>query len=294
MRRLSPSRLLPLLVIVVAACELVPPGGYEPVLNVQGFLPAGDSRLLLVHVNRTWAIDEAPSAEFPGASVTVRRGGDTIRLGHLTRDQYWSDRPVAVRSGDVFELAVAHPGFDTVRGRTTVPDTFSITAPAAGDTVTPRDSLTWTPSPSSRGYYVSLRAAWTDTLGFGFLYPNDTLPLNIPLFILSRAPSGPWRLTIVAVDSNYYDWLRRDIGGPGGFNTSDSFPVTGGAGAFGSGVEREIEFCLRCDSAGYRPAGLNSSRMISLPLPASRPWPATYNRSPAAAIATGRPSPPRR
>jgi hypothetical protein len=289
-------RLAALLLLTFAACEFAPPHEFAPVLNVQGFLSAGASRPLLVNVNRTYAIDETPSADFPGASVTIARGADTIRLEHVTRDQYRSARPLAIRPGDAFELTVAHPGFDTVRGRTTVPDTFAITAPAAGDTVTSRDSLVWTRSPSSRGYYVTVAAAWTDSIGLDFLYPNDTLPLNIPLFVLSRAPSGPYRLTVVAVDSNYHEWLRRDVGGPGGFNASDSFNLSGGVGVFGSGVERTVDFCFRCDTAGYRPAapGRNSSSSMSRPVVAPRAWPATSSRPPLKARPAGLASPPSR
>lgn len=298
MRRLLIASLL----LGLAACELVPEVPFTPVLNVQGFLPAGQSRLPLVHVNRTFAIDEPPAADFPGAEVTIRRGPDTVQLAYLARDQYTASRPLDLLPGDELELAVSHPGYDTVRGRTVIPDSFAIITPAAGDTVTPRDSLVWSASSASRGYYVSIKATWADSLELAFLYPNDTLPLNIPLFVLGRAPAGSYRLTIVAVDSNYFDWLRRDVGGPGGFNTSDSFGLAGGVGVFGSGFERSLEFCLRCDSASYRPGPTTGkpkgaacapaySRKPRLPS-ATRPWPATSSRSRSQAIPTGRASPP--
>lgn len=245
-RRLRRLLFLPLLLL--AACEFIPSEPFTPVLNVQGFISAGDSLPLLVRVNRTYAIDEPSSPDFPDVAVSIRRGPDTLRLDYADRDRYLSPDPVPIRPGDRLELFAAHPGFDPVHGHTTVPDSFAIITPAPGDTITVRDSLVWSVSPSSRGYLISLSAAPPDTFRLEFLYPNDTLPLNIPFLILGRAPAGPYQLAVVAVDSNYYSWLRRGIGGPGGFNTSDSFDLVGGVGVFGSGVERMLELCLRCDS----------------------------------------------
>jgi len=297
MRRTSRSALPALLLPALAACvlflqcRLADPDRFEPVLNVQGYLPAGNARLLLVQVNRTYAITEPPSADFPGAAVTARRGGEAIAFAHIGRDQYRSTRPLDVRPGDRFDLEVAHPGFDTVRGRVERPDSFTLVTPRPGDTVTVRDSLVWTRSDRAGGYLVSIRDELADSLVFDFLYPNDTLPLNVPLFLLTRAPTGTYRFTVVALDTNYYDWLRRSLGGPGGRNTSDTWSVSGGVGVFGAGFERSLAVCYRCDTTGYRPEiEKSNSRKPRLPS-STRPWPATNSRSPSSAIPVGRASP---
>ena len=295
-----PRRSCLLLLLALAAgllflqCRLADPDRFEPVLNVQGYLPAGDARLLLVQVNRTYAITEPPAADFPGATVTARRGGEMVSFAHVGRDQYRSTLPLDIRPGDRFELEVAHPGFDTVRGRALVPDSFALVTPRPGDSVTVRDSLVWTRSDRAGGYLVSIRDELADSLVFDFLYPNDTLPLNIPLFLLTRAPTGTDRVTVVALDTNYYDWLRRSLGGPGGRNTSDEWSVSGGVGTFGAGFEQSLAVCYRCDTVGYRPGpetGKSNSRKPRPPS-ANWPWPATSNRSRSSAIPTGRASPP--
>ena len=261
------------------SCDRAPADQFVPRLNVHGLLhydgSAGEQPLR-VNVNRTYRISEPADSIFPGAEVRAYCSDTEQALDYRYRDTYETELDSGlVGPGATVRLSVAHPDFDTVWGSTIVPDTFSIIRPGPGETLTVRDSMAWSASGYSRGYYIAFSQIGSDTTVLEFLYPqSDSFPRDFRLFFLSRVPSGSYRLDIYALDRKYYNWLRRDLGGPGGFNDSDTFEVSGGVGVFGSGTSRAVELCLRCDSlpppgplalppgaiaqprrTGFRPAG---------------------------------------
>lgn len=257
MRRLAP---LAALALLLAACEFGPSDDFIPVTAVHGFVyhdPGAQSQLFAVNVNRTYLIFEQPETLVTDAAVAVVWGDSTWQLAHAGRDRYALELPGRrVLPGDTIGLQVARPGFDTVRARTVVPDTFAIRWPRPGDTVTVRDSLAWTRAEGIAGWFLSL--TMLDSIGrepmIEFVFPNDTIAPGFPLYFLARAPEGSYELAVLSLDQNYYNWARRGFGSPGGFNNSDTFDLEGGVGVFGSGMLRTVRFCFRCDTTESLPA----------------------------------------
>ena len=285
MRRLLVSLLL---LALFVGCEVVPGEDFTPVQNVHGFVyhdPNAAEQVFAVNVNRTYSIYEEPESLVTDASVRVE-WSDTIRqLPHSERDLYRVELPGRlVMPGDTVRIDVARPGFDPVLALTVMPDTFAIRWPRAGDTVTVRDSLVWTRNDGIAGWFISL--TMVDSIGrepmIEFVFPNDTIAPGFPLYFLARAPDGDYELAILSLDRNYYNWASRGFGGPGGFNTSDSFDLVGGVGVFGSGMLRTARFCFRCDTTDTRPGTLLPTGAMSLDeagplrrlLPGRRPRPA--------------------
>ena len=255
------NRLLaPLLTIaLLVSCDGPFDRPFTPALYVNAIAlledgPGYPGRLEYIVVNRTYAIDEEYEAEFPGAQVSVSWRGRSYEYEHWEKDRYVLKDTSRVRpvSLDTLGLAVSMDGYDTVFGRTVVPGGFDISWPRPGDTVTLRDSLVWTRGDGIAGFLISADIQFGDQY-FAFVYPNDTLPLSTQLFFLSGLPEGERTFYIVGLDRNYYNWARRGTGGPGGFNTADSFDLVGGAGVFGSGFQRSVRFCFRCDSTESLP-----------------------------------------
>jgi len=274
-------RVLPLALALVlsATCDLNPEPDFRSVINVHSLLnPAWVSPdENPCFVNRTYRMTEQPDSLLWDAAVLVWRSADTWRFTAGRLDSVWAyfpDRDIAVAPFDTFSLMVAKPGLDTVFGSTFVPDTFSLIAPLPGDTITVRDSLIWKRSRHSAGYYFSLRQQFQgrefDVSG---TVPNesipglpyDTLVGRIPLFFLSQQPAGPCTLRLMALDINYYEYVRS-----GGFRGGQSESrLTGGIGVFGSGIEREVAVYLKQDTSGFcsNPRPLESKTASSLAAP---------------------------
>ncbi len=245
-----------------SSCELNPEPGFTPVINVHALLnPAwsapGDNRFF---VNRTYRMTESPDSLLWDATVLLWHRADTWRFSAGRPDSVWSyfpDRAIPVAPFDTFSLLVAKPGFDTVFGTTSVPDTFSLLLPLPGDTITVQDSLVWTRSRHSAGYYISLRQQFQgEEFDVSGLIPNESLPglpydtlvARVPLYFLSRQPQGAFTIRLMALDTNYYDYLSGS--GFGGGSTAPR--LTGGIGVFGSGIKRSVDVYLRQDSAALR------------------------------------------
>ncbi len=242
--------LLAALIAGFVACELTPEQPFTPQLVVHARLQSGNG-VVRVLVNRSYRLEESYNPEFTGAQVRIFSREDTMDFEYVAGDSYQTRGPVPVAEQDTWFLEVAKPGFDTVRGRTILPAGFEIVFPRAGDTVTVRDSMVWSRSRGSKGYYLSFRQiAAQDTFYIDALIPNDSFDVSydslfvrIPdmlfLMLVAPPPDSPpalCTLRVWALDTNYYDW----VSGAAGMNPLKPGRLSGGLGVFGSAVERLV------------------------------------------------------
>jgi hypothetical protein len=244
--------------LVLAACEVVPSEQFTPQLVVHGQLQVGSTNGLYVGVNRTYRIGEQYDWGFGHPEILVCRGSDTTRPYERNADAHFNFYPrLAVSPGDTFDIVVAEPGFDTVRGRTVVPDTFRFLYPQDGDTVTLSDSLGWTRSRTAAGYYFSLISdqsgestifdivVGNDSTGQGY----DSTRVHFPGLFFYYGDKPGWKtLAVYAVDSNYFDWMRLVGFGGGGGTPPETTYLTGGLGVFGSAAVETLRFYLKTDT----------------------------------------------
>lgn len=244
--------------IFLMACEKTQSESFKPQLAVHCLLVAGDGNAR-VTVNRTYQIGEAFDSLFDGAEVTLSHGSRSWRLRYYGRDLYgWF---VAYPyPHDTWYLRVTKPGFDTVYGSTVVPDTFTILYPAKGETVNTSDSMGWTRSRNCRGYDIAMVAVrWDTTIYYDIVLSNDSsggqrdsLKVNLPqMFFLYGYNAGSIDLPVLALDTNYYDWVNAGGFGPGA-GSGDTTHLVGGVGVFGSASMQEIGVYNQPDAAGPR------------------------------------------
>jgi hypothetical protein len=251
--------------LALVACEVVPSEQFAPQLVVHGQLQVGTTESLYVQVNRTYRTGETYDWNFGNPSVVVSHGTDSTRPSGQAGDEHHDFRPpLPARPGDTFNIMVAEPGYDTVRGRTVVPDTFRFLYPSNGDTVTLTDSLGWTRSRRAAGYCFSLMYARPDgdsslvdvVIGNDSADESyDSARVHFPRLVFYYGDKPGWkRLTVYAVDSNYYDWMRLVGYGGGGGAPPETTHLTGGLGVFGSAAVETLRFYLKTDTAtGARP-----------------------------------------
>jgi hypothetical protein len=244
--------------LLLTACEVTPSEQFQPQLVVQGLILAG-SDSVQVNINRSYAIDEPFDSVFADVNGVVWRGSDTWSLAHGRRDVYATREPYPRPApGDSFGIRIAKNGFDTVYGKTLVPDSFRILFPRDGDTITMSDSMVWTRSRNCAGYYMSIRSIErNDTFYYTATAPNDTSGNNFDslvfklrqmVFLYLYEP-GIHTLRVYALDTNYFDWVR--IGGFGG-GTDTATRLSGGLGVFGSGVGDSVKVYVTVDTAAQR------------------------------------------
>ncbi|MCX6841994.1 MAG: DUF4249 family protein [candidate division WOR-3 bacterium] len=246
--------------LVLVACEVVPSEQFTPQLVVHGQLQVGSTDGLYVQVNRTYKTGESYDWYFGDPSIVIWHGlnftgptvwntGDDAHFGFYPR--------LAVSPGDTFDIVVAEQGFDTVRGRTVVPDTFRFLYPRDGDTVTLSDSLGWTRSRTAAGYYFSILTDYNgelsmydvvignDSTGQGY----DSTKVHFPRLFFYYGDKPGWKtLAVYAVDSNYFDWMRLVGYGAGGGTPPETTYLTGGLGVFGSAAVETLSFYLKTDT----------------------------------------------
>jgi hypothetical protein len=258
--------------LLLTACEVTPAERFQPRLVVHGLVLAG-SPAVQVNINRSYAIDEPFDTLFPGAGGVIWRGSDTWQMTNSRRDIYLtSELPVRPAPGDTFGLRVTRDGFDTVYGRTVVPDSFRILFPRTGDTVSMIDSMVWTRSRNCAGYYMSVQSIERrDTFYYSFAVPNDTSGDNFDslrfrlqqmVFLYLYEP-GKHTLRVYALDTNYFDWVRAGGFGAGADETTR---LSGGLGVFGSAVGDSIEVQVATAKDrhdGARIAGPEAGRLRS-------------------------------
>jgi hypothetical protein len=244
---------------LISACDVTPSEQFTPQLVVHGQLQVGSTDNLRVLVNRTYKIGDPYDWSFGNPKVTVSHGYYLTRPQNRIYDVNYTFEPtLSVRPGDTFDIVVAEPAFDTVRGRTVVPDTFRFLYPRDGDTVTLYDSLGWTRSRTAAGYTFSVLDYQNgDTSSYDVVIGNDSsgseydsTRVQIPsLFFYYRQKPGWHTLTVYALDSNYYDWIRLVGFGGGGGTPPETTRLVGGLGVFGSAAVETLRLYLREDTA---------------------------------------------
>jgi len=259
--------------LVLCACEIAPTEVFRPQLAVHGLLLTGDPYAQVI-VNRTYALDETADTVMAEAEVRLWRGDDTWRLVHQGRDLYRAvlGASKCAHPYDTWYLRVTKPGFDTVYGRTIVPDTFSILYPKEQAVVNMHDSLGWTRSRNCRGYDLALRAIYPkDTFYYDIVLPNDTtgrqrdsLRVHLPhMYFMYGYDPGAFYLPVLALDTNYYDWVRAGGFGPGAGGDGAAHLV-GGAGVFGSASLQEVTVFLWPGAAATSGAIPGGNPQVSL------------------------------
>lgn len=297
-------------------CELTPAERFEPELNIHCLLIAGRN-VPTARVNRTYAIDEEYEPWLDSVDIRLWRGEESWSFYRPAEtpypSSYWCDDRVTISPHDTFSIRVTSPGFDTVFGTTVVPDTFSFVLPENGDTVTIEDSLIWRRSAGCKGYYSSLEQVdHGDTFYITFTlsnesmpgFPYDTLNGHLPLYFLSREQEGVFKFHLLAVDTNYFDWIASGGFGFGtGVPVSDTSRLLGGVGVFGSASACSLSLYLKHEwplgarPGRYRPPLTSSlSSMKSYPVSGRPVYPPTSSSDSrpgrgSVASATGRVSP---
>ncbi len=227
------------LIVFGDGCDRPSSETFVPVLNVHGLLLAGADTLSM-YINRSYGINERFEPDFPSVSVEVWRREDTWQLTYREGSYYSSSARFNIRSFDTFYFRARKAGFTPVTGHTFVPGAFNIIWPRPGDSVSSRDSLVWTRSRYSKGYFLAFRQiVGSETLHVKLPVPNDSLPglpydtatARIPLFFLGQQPQGPFTVHLWACDTNYYDWVEGIARNRSGL---DSTHINGGVGVFGS------------------------------------------------------------
>ncbi|MGQ9707762.1 MAG: DUF4249 family protein [bacterium] len=256
--RIKPLSFTILALLLLSACELTPNQPFTPQLVVHSLLRTGACRAK-ARVNRSYRLGEKYDSIFPHAQVKITTPHGEWQLTYAGADSYITAESVPVLSGDTLFLTATHPEFDTVRGKTIVPQPYEILFPRPDDTVSVRDSMVWTRSKTARGYYLSFRQIEDqDTFYLNALIPNDSfgitydsLYVRIPkmYFLLFLAPPPesapkPCTLWVWALDTNYYNWVL----GSSGFTAKDLSLLWGGLGVFGSAVERSVPILVQGDT----------------------------------------------
>ncbi|MEO0079958.1 MAG: DUF4249 family protein [candidate division WOR-3 bacterium] len=222
-------------------CEKSPSEEFAPVLNVHGLLRKGNDTCQ-IQVDRSYAITESSGQFFSGATVRLWKGNDTWEFCYDTKSNYLSREAVTVQSRDTFYLQVSAPGFETVWARTVVPDTFSITKPVGGDTVSVDSLLCWTRSRNCGGYLLAVG----DTSGTWFIGAlPDSLAGRLPMFFLAGAPGEQYTLHLLALDTNYYNWMIMAAADTVGVRQNRVSGLVGGMGVFGSAVECSVRVFVK-------------------------------------------------
>ncbi len=247
--------------LLLAACEVRPSEQFKPQLVVHSLVEAGHV-YTYANINRTYTIDEPFDSIFADVNCVIWRRADTWGLVHYRRDIFYSEQVHPNPAyGDTFGIRVAKDGFDTVYGQTVVPDSFRILFPRNGDTVTMSDSMVWTRSRNCAGYYMSFQSFLEtgDTVYYDLAIPNDTtgdnydtsrfkIPQMVFLYLFEPMP-WTYALKVCALDTNYFDWVRGGVFGPGA-GAGRTTRLTGGLGVFGAGVGESVEVYVREDTSG--------------------------------------------
>jgi hypothetical protein len=242
--------------VAAVACERAPADDFTPVLVVHGLISVQACNEFRfnreLQVSRTFATGEEPES-LPGADVRVWRGTDGWSYAWVDGWLYFRPDPPPLRSLDTVRLRVAKDGFDTLYGSTVLPDTFGIIRPARGDTVRASDTMAWTRARGAHGYYMPFRTTFQgQTFYFSLLIPNDSVPglpydslvVRLPMVFASGYSrfADEW-YTVIAVDSNYYEWLRGDVSAAG---------VLGGRGVLGAATFDSVSVTVAPESAYLR------------------------------------------
>jgi hypothetical protein len=253
-------------IFLMGGCsEPVTPNQYSDQLVVNAFIFA-EQPIDSVFIQRTGNIlefysDDAVAITNASVQITLMSASNpaaaetTYMLTHdsAKRGRYFS--PVIIRPNRIYALRVTAPNYPVVTGTTLVPDTFSVIT-----TLPP--VVIWNIE------YQPITVAWTQSRNYVDYIPSatsidTTAPLindfrsenrkaddpkpertgyffNIPQ---RHSVSIPWlgfsylglhKLSVSAVDKNYYDYLRQAIASGGTSLREIRYNMEGGIGVFGS------------------------------------------------------------
>jgi Domain of unknown function (DUF4249) len=269
---MRPLPLLPLLPVLLSACELtevtIPQG--DPRVIVQSVYSARRAdQFVVVERSLTGSVPTAdvddgippgePRIPIGGAVVTLTNesrvegcGTDTLFPRAAQSGIYAADFPCGALPGERVRLRVVTPEGDVVTGTTTVPGARSVSVRLATDSATvegqvleldrERDTIRIAVDPIfARAMQVEVRQADDPDEIAVYLF-TDSLGVALPgdLYNPFEGDSGRpvfeqwvvYRLTVAVTDSNYYDFVR---------SRSDPFTgrgflnrLEGGIGVFGS------------------------------------------------------------
>jgi hypothetical protein len=259
--------IIPLVLAVVffAGCEQSSqPNEYSNQLVVSAFLIA-EQPIDSVFVTRTENLLEyysLPNCAITNAVVkitlvdTVNSAANvTYTLSHDNNHpgRYYSSSVVLPLR--TYLLSVDAPGYPLITGKTTVPDTFSIVNRSDfPDTVTydpvmPSYTLNWTSSRNYSDYVASVASIdpLATDIPSDFRNADDPKPNKTAIFYFNspniNSVSIIWlavnyygrnRVTIDAVDYNYYNFLRQIIVSGGTELRQIRYNIVGGLGVFGA------------------------------------------------------------
>lgn len=231
---------IPILIVFIIGCR-EPEESYEENLCVYSYLcPNLDYQT--VYVDKVYKMEEVVPKDtlaISGANCIIYKfGGDTITLiekkpGIYTTPPYWRLTPKTT-----YGIEVKYQNY-LIKGKTTVPDTFSIISLSNNDTVNvPSDKkLIWSFSEGAKMYLIWV-LVYGDTTQKILFEPDNTTKLITPsvafdtvLPIFSDTTkfdtSGLWTIKVLALDENAYERSRRMS--PGDIDT-----LEGGLGFIGS------------------------------------------------------------
>ncbi len=249
---------------------------YKPEPNVYCILRSDrDTVSLMAGMTMSYSDSVPDSNKWNGTAgvvAKVQHQGAEVVLAELPGPVgFYQAAPLTVMPGDSYSLSLEYPDGATVRGRTTVPDTFSFSrlrvdttfeVPWPGDTFAVVTlSAAWNVSRGASGYVV-LSDVWygnsaesvlvwygpypasarEDSLWMQpFSYEWDTLNQTMDSLPINRV-----RVEIRAIDRNYRDYNEQQWGGQA---DPDKMHLDGAVGVFGSACIAETTVRFRTTSA---------------------------------------------
>jgi hypothetical protein len=250
--------ILILSIITLEGCkEPTSPNEYRNELVVFGFLITGQT-IDSITVQRTARIDEFYTPEavaISNAHVVVSGNGifDTLHHDPATPGRYYSvNTKNRIEPAKTYTLTIVAPGFPTITGSTTVPDFIRITnranIPRQLTYLSESLRLEWNANNHYADYLFSVTSLDSPVIKIDRNNPHaDTTKLPekttfqfglyemdhtvVPWFAFNYY--GENSIAISAIDSNYYDFIRRVV--VQGTDIRDiQFNLQGGIGVFGS------------------------------------------------------------
>lgn len=232
-----------ILALLQLGCSEKTPFEFEPQVVVFSLFIAGHKNPP-IKLEQSWGIDKKLPEEGLGvtdAQVTVTTDEDTVYYAPVEGSPgLWAP----MDSIEVFPLKTYRLEVVTdkgeVYGEATVPDTFGITQPEAGDTLY-RDRapvLIWRRSQGAAGYLIDISSLADTTHVTGIVSAGDTI---FPILSFFLADSGEHTLKVAALDSNYYDYMWMRSGVEAGTGGEEVTHIEGGLGVFGACVVDSVQ-----------------------------------------------------
>ena len=230
-----------ILALLQLGCGENTPFEFEPQVVVFSLFVAGHKNPS-IKLEQSWQIDRELPEEGLGvtdAQVTVTTDEDTVYYAPVEGSPgLWAPMDsIEVFPLKTYRLDVVIDS-EKIYGEATVPDTFGITQPEAGDTLY-RDRaplLIWRRSQGAMGYLIDISSLADTTHVTGIVSAADTI---FPILSFFLADSGKHTLKVAALDRNYYDYMW--MTGPPGTGEEGETHIEGGLGVFGACVVDSVQ-----------------------------------------------------